>query len=101
MKRMHYNTKARTAWEPGGEKWYNVHAWNECSNPNACVIHNPSDHPMVTWPRHLRENGLVERICKHGIGHPDPDSARWLNENDTVIGRRGSWGVHGCDGCCF
>ena len=100
MKRMYYNDIEHTAWDKDGNKWRNVHPKSSCEGTNCC-IHNPSKHKMVKWPRHLRETGLVERICKHGIGHPDPDSARWLNENDTVIGRRGSWGVHGCDGCCF
>jgi hypothetical protein len=36
-----------------------------------------------------------ERICPHGIGHPDPDDmAYWKS-----IGEE-SMGVHGCDGCC-
>lgn len=29
----------------------------------------------------------MERICPHGVGHPDPDDTN----PDTV---------HGCDGCC-
>ena len=49
-----------------------------------------SNH-MSKWPKNIRETGLVERVCPHGIGHPDPD---WLK------GRPSHWGVHGCDGCC-
>jgi hypothetical protein len=30
----------------------------------------------------------MERICPHGVGHPDPDD---VFATDTV---------HGCDGCC-
>lgn len=100
MKRMYYNDKARTAYEMGGEHWTGVHKKASCAGQHCCV-HNPSNHYMVNWRRHLRETGLVERICQHGVGHPDPDSARWMNENDPIEGRRGSWGIHGCDGCCM
>lgn len=59
-----------------------------------CCIHNPSLHAMVEEPMLLRETSLVERLCRHGIGHPDPDSAGYF-------ARRGhNMGVHGCDGCC-
>ena len=34
----------------------------------------------------------MERICDHGIGHPDPDEFRIRNGEDD--------GIHGCDGCC-
>lgn len=62
-----------------------------------CVIHNPTDHHMRTWPMNWRgDRGLIERICPHGIGHPDPDHLpRW-----EAMG----WGAeatHGCDGCCM
>lgn len=60
-----------------------------------CVIHNPSDHHMLDWPINLRENKLIERICKHGVGHPDPDSVYFFD----MIGQ-GGLGIHGCDGCC-
>ncbi len=42
-----------------------------------------------------RASGLVEDICKHGVGHPN---CAWMNKFDPG-GLRG-WGIHGCDGCC-
>jgi hypothetical protein len=42
-----------------------------------------------------RESGLLEDVCKHGIGHPNAD---WLKENDPKGKKR--FAVHGCDGCC-
>ncbi len=53
-----------------------------------------TDHHMKTWPTNIRfdRGGLVERICPHGIGHPDPDSLRQM-KNDN--------GTHGCDRCCL
>jgi len=43
----------------------------------------------------IRETGLVEDICMHGIGHPN---AEWLAKYDPD-GKLG-FSVHGCDGCC-
>ena len=42
------------------------------------------DH-MRGWPT----TGRGERVCPHGVGHPDPDRR---HADDP--------GVHGCDGCC-
>jgi hypothetical protein len=39
----------------------------------------------------IRENGVVEDICEHGVGHPNLE---YLKDNP---GR----GIHGCDGCCY
>lgn len=52
---------------------------------------------MREWPLHWRsDRGIFERICPHGIGHPDPDCMRFYLEYHEDI----SAGVHGCDGCC-
>ena len=65
----------------------NVHSPSVCAG-EFCCIHNPSNHHMAEWPQAWREDRyLMERICPHGIGHPDPDD---LNPDIT----------HGCDGCC-
>lgn len=76
----------------------NVHDREDCTG--ACPIHAPSDHHMRDWPLHWREDrGLMERICPHGVGHPDPDH---LTHTAEVRGEEAAWGesVHGCDGCC-
>lgn len=71
----------------GGEVLHNVHDEAKCAG-RACCIHHPSDHLMVTWRQHWRgDRQLMERLCAHGVGHPDPD--------DISPDR-----VHGCDGCC-
>lgn len=59
-----------------------------------CAIHNPSDHKMKLWPKVVRETGLIERTCEHGVGHPDPDSVAYY----LTIGK--DFSIHGCDGCC-
>jgi hypothetical protein len=74
-------------WLVGGQPLIGVHAANQCVG-TYCTVHNPSDHHMRTWTQNWRsDRRLMERICPHGIGHPDPDD---INP-DTV---------HGCDLCC-
>lgn len=41
------------------------------------------------------DTGVMERLCPHGVGHPDPDSLRYFERHDIH-----GFGVHGCDGCC-
>ena len=43
----------------------------------------------------VRETGLVEDICVHGVGHPNRE---WLRVHDPD--GKLCFGVHGCDGCC-
>lgn len=69
-----------------------------------CCIHNPSDHQMVDWPLILRGDRipLMERICPHGIGHPDPDCLDYLRRVDPPKDDQDfwHWEIHGCDWCC-
>lgn len=75
-----------------------VHDKEDCQGRHCC-IHNPSNHIMKDWPTHWRDDRkLMERICKHGVGHPDPDDLahkKSIGFDVEVIG------VHGCDGCCL
>lgn len=72
----------------GGQEITKVHSHTLCAGEN-CTIHNQSDHGMAQWPMNFRpDRGIMERLCPHGIGHPDPDDPTL----DTT---------HGCDGCCF
>lgn len=58
-----------------------------------CPIHAPSGHHMVGWDMLWRnDRGIMERVCVHGVGHPDPDDRKIRLGEDS--------GVHGCDGCC-
>ena len=75
-----------------------VHDKEDCTGN--CCIHNPSDHHMKDWPTHWRDDRmLMERICPHGIGHPDPDDIEFKRKKfgDKVADIES---VHGCDGCC-
>ena len=70
-----------------------VHSLEDCKG-EYCTIHNMSDHHMRSWRQHWRGDwGFMERICPHGIGHPDPDE--YLLTVKPFLGA-----VHGCDGCC-
>ena len=70
---------------------FNVHSETVCFG-RPCVIHNRTDHHMRSFPQYFREDtGVMERICSHQVGHPDPDNPY----PDGVW----QW-VHGCDGCC-
>ena len=55
------------------------------------------------WKIHRRldsfAKGLVEAVCEHGVGHPIPESVKYLDAHGP-IGARGTWDTHGCDGCC-
>jgi hypothetical protein len=74
-----------------------THSSRQCAG-EYCVVHNPSRHHMLSWRTDIRSDKryLIERICSHGVGHPDPDSLAYF----VRIGDR-TMGVHGCDGCCF
>jgi hypothetical protein len=41
----------------------------------------------------VREDGRLERLCKHGIGHTVG------HKDSRQLRSRYTW-VHGCDGCC-
>jgi hypothetical protein len=77
-----------------------VHNRDDCIG-RPCVIHEPSDHHMAGWPTNFRTGGPLdikgphmERVCPHGVGHPDPDDlAFWKSRGQD-------YGVHGCCGCC-
>lgn len=74
-----------------------------------CVVHNPSEHPLKGAPLNWRDDRrLMERICQHGIGHPDPDDLRFKKVQFFIRHGRQAidddvWaeGVHGCCGYCI
>lgn len=79
-----------------GKHLLNVHNPALCEG-RGCAIHNhPSDHPLKDAALYWRtDRGILERICEHGVGHPDYDSARYL----ASVGKNYE-NIHGCDGCC-
>lgn len=72
---------------------FRCHSASQCDG-RTCCIHHPSEHPLRHQPLQWRGDmgGYVERVCSHGIGHPDPD--------DIMVRRYGAPGAHSCDGCC-
>lgn len=73
----------------------NTHSQTRCAL-GPCVIHNRTAHHMRSWwAIWLEDRKIVERICPHGIGHPDPDQFGYWRDTDQL------WqATHGCDGCC-
>lgn len=75
-----------------------THPVTEDCLEHGCVIHNPSDtrQNREGWPHNWRtDRGIMERICEHGVGHPDHDSAAYLARMGLEYEN-----VHGCDFCC-
>lgn len=76
-----------------------VHAAGLCAGEH-CVVHNPSTHAMLEFPTLWRgDRALMERICPHGVGHPDPDHIAFVASTKGKEAARTEL-VHGCDGCC-
>ena len=81
---------------PSGQFIEGIHDPSRCAG-RFCVVHNPSDHHMKGWQLYWRDDRhIFERICPHGVGHPDPDGLAFLKQ----IGHPDADGIHGCDGCC-
>lgn len=81
-----------------GQVLVNVHERHADCDLHGCVIHNPSADAEAIGPTHWRQDRqMMERICEHGVGHPDPDGQRWA---ERTFGPDEWRGVHGCDGCC-
>lgn len=98
IKRIEEERRTHDEWEDSSGRVYRVHKRNLNCELDGCAIHNPSYHPLSDAPQYMRDDKdfLIERVCKHGIGHPDPDSASFIAK---TIGDSAIW-VHGCDGCC-
>ena len=98
MTKIPRNDKLELAILVGGRRIY-AHAESICVG-QFCAIHRTSLHRMANFPQLWREDrALMERICPHGVGHPDPDHMKWYASCHTA---EEVWaeGVHGCDGCC-
>ena len=71
----------------------NSHDLEVCAG-SVCAFHNRTDHHMRKFRQFYRlDRNAMERICGHGVGHPDPDDI------DIVNGK--SDGIHDCDACCI
>ena len=76
-----------------------LHDPTECEG-RPCPVHHPTHHRMWRWPRLWRwDRGLLERVCEHGVGHPDPDHLASVRARFGEAAAEVEGG-HGCDGCC-
>lgn len=82
---------------PGGDVLRGFHHPRDCAEqPWGCWVHRPLPHPLTGAPVVWRaDREIAERICSHGIGHPDPQGAAYVWQSRDVDVTR-----HGCDGCC-
>lgn len=72
----------------------NVHDENDYCREVGCMVHNSQFE--CDWRYRWRsDRGIMERICEHGVGHPDPDQVSYF-EYEGMSGQN----IHGCDGCC-
>jgi len=80
---------------PVGIRSWKVHPPSQCY-PGPCPVHFPTEHAMSGWEKLWRaDSGVLERICVHGFGHPDPDQFRHWRDRGTM-----HLSAHDCDGCC-
>lgn len=77
-----------------------VHHRSLCAG-EFCSIHNPSQHSLRDAPLNWRsDRRIMERICSHGVGHPDPDDYQYRLKVNSNRDNPNTDAVHGCDGCC-
>lgn len=77
-----------------------IHPQWVCEGDAPCTFHSPSEHRMRDWDVKIRFDRFdlrTDRICPHGIEHPDPDSLSFI---ERALGTGAEAGVHDCDGCC-
>jgi len=76
-----------------------IHNRGICTPP--CAFHAPSQHHMRNWSMLWRDDRhLLERLCEHGVGHPDPDQLEHLHRIEASSSYIQMQSMHGCDGCC-
>jgi hypothetical protein len=81
---------------PDGENRLVTHPVRAECYQHGCVVHSPSTWALSDAPYNWRpDRSIMERICSHGVGHPDLDSADYL----TRHGREHE-NIHACCGCC-
>ena len=61
-----------------------------------CERHFSVPVAAVDIPTQMREDGRVEGVCEHGIGHTLIIPERVTKSAESTA----AWFAHGCDGCC-
>lgn len=76
-----------------------THRPDQCAG-EVCCVHNKTNHSMRGFPQVFRyDRGIMERICTHGVGHPDPDQDAFFKK--TYGDDAWAEWIHGCCGCCI
>jgi hypothetical protein len=72
---------------------FRSHLEEDCTG-EVCAFHKRTDHHMRKYKQFFRfGTGMMERVCSHGVGHPDPDDAKIVDGTHD--------GTHECDACCI
>jgi hypothetical protein len=75
-----------------------IHAAEVCRGP--CPVHMPTGHHLRCLALHWNvERARFERVCDHGVHHPDPDVIAVVRR-DRGGEAAGAASMHVCDGCC-
>lgn len=78
-----------------------IHNPTQCAG-RPCVFHNPSDHALskakVSYNESLHR---VERVCSHGIHHPDVDEVVKVYDGFGETEALKFAKHNDCDGCCL
>lgn len=102
FKKPKFHPKKNSFTDSIGQTLFKIHLKDDDCDNYGCIIHNPTKHHMSNWPLIYRERwgrAYPERICEHGIGHPDPDDMNWYHRYHGEV-KAYYEGIHGCDGCC-
>lgn len=79
-----------------GQRLTRTHPPNSGCEEHGCVIHNPTlEAQMIGETFWSLAHGRMERICEHGVHHPDPDAVAWRLRKGLFPNVD-----HDCDGCC-
>lgn len=84
-----------------GQPISGVHKANENCEKYGCVMHNPTDHNMITFPLNWNQDKrIMERVCPHGVAHPDPDAIAYRERIFEKAYVDAAKSHANCDGCC-
>lgn len=81
-----------------GQELIQIHDENSDCHQYGCPVHNPSNEAIAIGRLFWRDDrGIFERICEHGVGHPDHDMLRWMERTRGADYAR----VESVHGCCW
>lgn len=71
---------------------YDLQDYAQCKSAKVFIHMSKYEKPDWAIQQLQRSSGLIEDVCKHGIGHPNKQSVKEMGD---------AWALHGCDRCCI